>query len=554
MPQEAETVHISEQIGRYTSVLKQRWYTITVITVVALLIGVGLSQLWPKSYESNTLFALRESKLIDDSTLERSLKQVKIAAKRQALIREIRSRQRIIAVLKQLEWKEYINAQIDNRQEFAFYAKVRDAISVEITPDAVGDSIVSFGFTWHDPFKARDFVNAMRDHWIEQKIGNYRDSSVRALERAQQVLEVRLKAYNEAQVELEKFDTDTEFASMGTMEENHRRRNELMSVINENRATEAILANAIRDIENDLAKIPEKIDLPNQKENLEYRKAELAYQKALDAYNLAAEKYTPAHHKLHKVKAKMEAAKAQLDALESEKYIVEGMDSVLNPRFNSKSEQLDKMKPEYEKAREALKINERELRQVEDNIARLPGIMAERSVILNHIEMTRIEYEKAHNEFLPLEDRVRSFEQVHQEAGTYTTDSSLRSQTFEIMEFGHAPVETKNPMGFIILAVAAFIGLGIGLGLTLAREMLKASFTTREEVLALLGRPVLGAVSKIMTESEIRSLKFRKVVYTSSTLLLILSLVAIIYICNNYPQLIPPVIVEKVNEFRESLG
>ena len=104
------------------------------------------------------------------------------------------------------------------------------------------------------------------------------------------------------------------------------------------------------------------------------------------------------------------------------------------------------------------------------------------------------------------------------------------------------------------LGVSLLLGFGLGLVLSLVGELLKSSFTTQEEVVSYLKRPVLGSVSPIMTESEIKAIKWRKAIFASSTLFLIFSLVAILYICNQYPQLIPHAIVEKVNEIREALG
>ncbi|MFH1999515.1 MAG: hypothetical protein ABIK28_07540, partial [Planctomycetota bacterium] len=65
---------------------------------------------------------------------------------------------------------------------------------------------------------------------------------------------------------------------------------------------------------------------------------------------------------------------------------------------------------------------------------------------------------------------------------------------------------------------------------------------------------VLGGVNRIMTAAEIKAIKWRKIIFTSSSLLVIFSLIAVIYICNMYPQLIPRSLVEQVNEIRESLG
>jgi hypothetical protein len=191
---------------------------------------------------------------------------------------------------------------------------------------------------------------------------------------------------------------------------------------------------------------------------------------------------------------------------------------------------------------------------VEEKINKLPRIMMERQAIEEDIKMATEEYQKAHAEILPLRDRLASFEGRRQRGEAWETEPILRNQAFELLTPANAPGTPENPMTLIILAVSLLAGLGLGIALPMVGEMLKTSFTTQEEVLSYLQKPVLGAVNRILTERELRAIRWRKVIYTTSSLLLIFSIVAIIYICNQYPQLIPPPIVEMVNEIREALG
>jgi len=163
-------------------------------------------------------------------------------------------------------------------------------------------------------------------------------------------------------------------------------------------------------------------------------------------------------------------------------------------------------------------------------------------------------YQKAEEEIQPIRDRIASFETIQKKGAVWQAESTFKNQTYEVLQPAIPATKAKNPMALIIMVVFILGGIGLGLLLALAGEFLKSSFSTQEEVAIALQKPVLGGVNRIMTAAEIRAIKWRKVVFTSSSLLLIFSLVAIIYICNQYPQLIPPAIVEQVNSIREKLG
>jgi len=247
----------------------------------------------------------------------------------------------------------------------------------------------------------------------------------------------------------------------------------------------------------------------------------------------------------------METAKAALDGLEP--FIVNGMVTVKNQEFTQRTILLEGMKTEYAKAEKGLEIFRVQLDDVNKKIEALPVIEAELADLRAVVDRALEERDQAELDIQPYRDRTESLRTVRQRAGAWEEEATFKDRTFEILTHARKLQDPEDPMDIIILVFSFFIGLGFGVVLSLMKEMLKLSFTSREEVVFTLGKPVLGAVCAIMTQAELRSVRFKKFVFTTSSLLLIFTIAAILFICNNYPQLIPQGIVETVNQIRDSL-
>lgn len=558
MPLEMEQFNVQEQIQRYVRILKDKWFLIVVCAIVAALIGYGAGQLWPKTYESSTLFVLRGSRIIDDfSSLEKSIKDVKLNVKQQTLTREIRSQTRLETTLKKLEWKEYITAQMDPMKKLQnFYTKVRSKLGVLINTDPIGDTQVEISFTWTDPHKAARFCETMRDTWVDAKIDKYKEDCISRCEKAEYLVSERMKAYRKAQRDLEEFEMEHNYAAMGTRLDNYQIRAELTPKISQNRAKVESKGQEIADLENELAKTPKEIDKKEQKKNPEFEKAYSKWMKSRETYERMAKRYTEAHPGLKRAKDSMDEARASVDELQEMglEYVVVGLSGEVNPDYRMVREKLVDLRPEYAEAKAALAQQEEQLREIEQRIADLPFKENEYKRLEAEIELAMEKYQKAEEEIQPLRDRISSFQTMRKTGSVWQAESTFKNSAYEVLDAAIPATEPKNPMAIIIMVVFILGGLGLGLVLALAGELLKSSFSTMEEVAMALQKPVLGGVNRIMTAAEIRSIRWRKVIFTSSSLLVIFSLVALIYICNAYPQLIPPAIVEQVNSIREALG
>ncbi|MBU0755286.1 MAG: hypothetical protein KJ645_09110, partial [Planctomycetes bacterium] len=310
MPMPVETMqefNIQEQIRRYLGLLGERWFLIAVCVIIMMLIGFGVAQLWPNSYESSTLFVLRSSRLVDDTAFEKAINPAAaLAAKQRTMIGTIRSHARVEEVMRTLEWKEFIKAQMDPISLTEFFTKVGNAIQVEIIQDAVGDTQVELSFTWNDPNKAALFCETMRDVWIDKKLESYEKDYTDKLDIAEILLREQWDAYAQAKQDLEKFDNETQFSSLGTLDELNRLKTELIAQIDVNRGKVLSMGHSITDLENQLATIPQSIPQAKQVKNPEWVTAFANWKIAYSDYQKKQERLTEANSDLIKAREKVE--------------------------------------------------------------------------------------------------------------------------------------------------------------------------------------------------------------------------------------------------------
>jgi hypothetical protein len=139
----------SQQMKRILRAVRKNRFTIAILGAAGLILAAGVATLIPDLYEAKTLVVLRERELIDDSNLLKALRDKPLAQKEQTLAEELKS------------------------------------------------------FAW---ILAHDFVLRARKNWIGRSDGEYQEFHKRQLASAEQVVDKKKKAVQEAQRNLETFD------------------------------------------------------------------------------------------------------------------------------------------------------------------------------------------------------------------------------------------------------------------------------------------------------------------------------------------------------------
>ncbi|MBU1933025.1 MAG: hypothetical protein KKC66_03895 [Candidatus Omnitrophica bacterium] len=89
-------------------------------------------------------------------------------------------------------------------------------------------------------------------------------------------------------------------------------------------------------------------------------------------------------------------------------------------------------------------------------------------------------------------------------------EASKEGTRYTVLDPPRLPLEPIKPNKFMVVLMGGFLGGVLGAGLILLLELLDNSFLGVDEAKALLDRPVLGAISKIMTLEDMAKEKAKR--------------------------------------------
>ncbi len=102
---------------------------------------------------------------------------------------------------------------------------------------------------------------------------------------------------------------------------------------------------------------------------------------------------------------------------------------------------------------------------------------------------------------------------------TQRLEASKDGTRYTILDPARLPLKPFKPNKLNVLLIGMFLGISAGLGLVFAVEMFDHSFLSIDDAKAHLELPILGAISKIFTEKDVRAQKLRNVKITGASVL-----------------------------------
>lgn len=113
---------------------------------------------------------------------------------------------------------------------------------------------------------------------------------------------------------------------------------------------------------------------------------------------------------------------------------------------------------------------------------------------------------------------------------TQRLEASKEGTRYTILDPARLPIRPIKPKKLIILFMAAFLGMGAGIGMVFSVELLDNSLLGVDEAKAFLDLPILGAISKIITQDDLKALRLRRLKITVASIFTgIILLVTIIF-------------------------
>ena len=113
---------------------------------------------------------------------------------------------------------------------------------------------------------------------------------------------------------------------------------------------------------------------------------------------------------------------------------------------------------------------------------------------------------------------------------TQRLEASREGTRYTILDPARVPLKAAKPNKLIVLFIGMFMGLGSGIGLVFLMDMFDTSFIDIDEAREHLKLPIFGAVSKIVTQEDVKAQKMRNVkIAVISALAFVILIVAIVF-------------------------
>lgn len=98
---------------------------------------------------------------------------------------------------------------------------------------------------------------------------------------------------------------------------------------------------------------------------------------------------------------------------------------------------------------------------------------------------------------------------------TQRLEASKEGTRYTVLDPARLPLKPIKPNKLVVLFMGAFMGASAGIGLVFLAELFDHSFLGVDEAKVFLELPVLGAISKIITEGDLKAQKLRNARITS---------------------------------------
>ncbi len=516
--------------------------------VVCLMIGYGLTLIWPAKFESSTEFTMFERALTSESVAD-DVKKIPLSKRLKQLENELGSRKRIESVMSELEWVEWLETagQEARRRDLIQKIKANLGVSLESTP--LGGTMITLRFQWTQPKQAVRFVNSLRDHWIELTLNGHRNKIEDQKEVLESIVIEREQAFGDALRALQAHERENEIPSLLSPEVNNELKGNYMQQLTLARADHAGSIARVERLESELLSIAREVEQPVPPASAEEVEVRARHKRAVTAFIEAETHYTSTNPRHARAKQELDAA---LAALAEHGDIELGLVTAPNPLYIVKVSELEDARATEQAHRALVSNTEAELDKAQERLDRWPDVQAESSRLQEKVELSELLLEQAEIAVTPLREQAKRLRGLTLVAGD-DIGSAGRQQPFEILETGVEPDTAVMPIGAMIMALSLVIGLTIGIVGPILAEITRSSFGSVKEVSRTLGVPVLGAVDLILTSRDVRARTVQHALTVLTMLMVITALGTALYIYTNHPDVLPAAIHRYVKEMKLAL-
>ncbi len=226
---------------------------------------------------------------------------------------------------------------------------------------------------------------------------------------------------------------------------------------------------------------------------------------------------TPKHPLVIELKKKIDSAKEDMDR---------GQYSVNPASIAGSNTELQSLKTELKQMREELSQSSLDASDSGANRAKIASATNDKLyklLLLDKIDnvQTRDQdvNQKLYNELLTRLETAKI---------TQRLEASKEGTRYTVLDPARMPLKPAKPNKVLVLFIAFFMGICAGVGIVLLVEMFDHSFLGVDEAKAFLELSMLGAVSKIVTEADVKAQKLRNTRITAASILGGVALVVVV--------------------------
>lgn len=214
---------------------------------------------------------------------------------------------------------------------------------------------------------------------------------------------------------------------------------------------------------------------------------------------------------------------ASSDELERGNYTVESS-------LGDSGEELEQLKEELQQIRQELATANIDTEDPGANRAKLSSAANDR--LYKMLLLERIEKVSASAQDSGVNQKLynKLLERLETAKITQSLEASREGTRYTILDPARLPLKPIKPNRLLLLLMGMFLGTCLGGGLVFSVEMLDHSFLGVDEAKGFLNLPIFGAISRIITQDDLKIQKLRHVkIMTLAVVVGVILLVAIIF-------------------------
>lgn len=531
------------QITDFLDILRRRAWQIILPALAGVALGNAVATLVPRRYSTSTQIELRETNMpaAAEGRVAQSLMKDVASAEF-----HIKASERVRRVIEKLEWQDFTSLTPALQSNYLRATILRIKVRLVVNRQG-GSSFITIMYNDTDPERAQLFVNRLRDAYTSEVVERYRNDARAVRDAMQNQVALAQEAYRDKErqaTELRRKHglSNTQQAPGGGREREEdpvfTQLNQARKELAETTVQAATEEAALEVLRTQHAEAPREVPQAQIGGGLDYDGQVAKLEAEIQEYRDQQMGLKPAHSGFQRAEIEIQKREEQItDLLSRAVRPTQEVHLVQNPRrdqlltqiqtkellltqLKAQREQLQKTVTDLSEQHAELSLTYREIQQLDNEVAR-----------------TRADYNQKAERY----DNQRAFVELIDQP---------HANPFIVAEEAAAPTGHSSPKEWVLMGVGLLGGLALGLVLAVLGEFGHNGYRSVGDITRSLSMPVLGAVNTIVTREEARRLSTRKLMVTTSTLILVGAIAWVTWAYENSPSLLGSELTRFIDDLR----